>query len=72
MTPNNYLARLIDEQKYLKQKIDRLTAFGQTIEFQRLALEDKNDLIEQRKNMVAYEGVLTRRIGQAVDNLKGA
>lgn len=54
--------RLIIEKNELKNKIDKLASFFETIEFKNLDKETKNDLGEQYSYMIKYYNILKRRI----------
>lgn len=58
----DYLAKVIEEQKELKAKLDRLTAFNDSDKVQKLTESHRKLLIEQEHCMLQYNATLLARI----------
>lgn len=58
----SYKDRVVEEEKELSEKIEKLSAFFETRTFNGLSLEARTLLSEQRRHMKNYRQVLKARI----------
>ena len=56
--------RLLKEREELTAKIDKLTTFLTTKQFETLFKEDQQLLVKQHEHMLNYRGVLCERISR--------
>ena len=61
---SDFVSRLFDEHGDLNRKIEKLTAFITSTEYNNLPEIDRKDLTEQLDHMRAYFIVLTRRVSR--------
>lgn len=60
---NTYLDRMYDEEKELKERIDKLTGFiNSNVTFTTLPVDKRSKLIQQLEAMRSYEHILSERI----------
>lgn len=61
---NDYKARLFDEHRELNNRIEKLTSFILSDDFDAQASVDKNDLIKQLNYMGGYSSILSCRVSR--------